>query len=73
MDSIRRYRPTVAVVMAGAGARGMAHLSVIRYMEELGIPVDLVGGASMGALVSGLYSMGYSVHYLDSIVQDINW
>ena len=73
MDSIRQYRPTVAVVMAGAGARGMAHLSVIRYMEELGIPVDLVGGASMGALVSGLYSMGYGVPYLDSLVQDINW
>ena len=40
MDSIRQYRPTVAVVLAGGGARGMAHLGVLRYMEELGIPVD---------------------------------
>ena len=54
MDSIRQHRPTVAVVLAGGGARGMAHLGMLRYMEERGIPVDLVGGTSMGGLVSGL-------------------
>ena len=59
MDSIRQYRPTVAVVLGGGGARGMAHLGVLRYIEEMGIPVDLVGGTSMGGLVSGLYSLGF--------------
>ena len=73
MDSIRRYRPTVAVVLGGGGARGMAHLGVLRYMEELGIPVDLIGGTSMGGLVSGLYSLGYSASYLDSLVRAIDW
>ena len=73
MDSIRQYRPTVAVVLGGGGARGMAHLGVLRYMEEMGIPVDLVGGTSMGGLVSGLYSLGYGAQYLDSLVRAIDW
>ena len=73
MDSIRQYRPTVAVVLGGGGARGMAHLGVLKVLEEMGIPVDLIGGTSMGGLVSGLYSLGYSQHYLDSLVRDIDW
>ncbi len=73
MDSIRQYRPTVAVVLAGGGARGMAHLGVLRYLEEKGIPVDLIGGTSMGGLVSGLYSLGYNAEYLDSLVRAIDW
>ena len=52
MDSIRRYRPTVALVMGGGGAKGMAHLGVIKLIEELGIPVDLVTGTSIGGLVA---------------------
>ena len=73
MDSIRQHRPTVAVVLGGGGARGMAHLGVLRYMEEMGIPVDLIGGTSMGGLVAGLYSMGYNASYLDSLVRSIDW
>ena len=73
MDSIRQYRPTVAVVLGGGGARGMAHLGVLRYIEEMGIPVDMIGGTSMGGLVSGLYSMGYGASYIDSLVRAIDW
>ena len=73
MDSIRQYRPTVAVVLGGGGARGMAHLGVLRYMEELGIPVDMIGGTSMGGLIAGLYSFGYGQQYLDSLVRAIDW
>ena len=54
MDSIRQHRPTVAVILGGGGARGMAHIGMLKYMEQLGIPVDLVGGTSMGGLVAGL-------------------
>ena len=73
MDSIHRFRPTVAVVLAGGGARGMAHLGVLKFLEENGIPVDIIGGTSMGGLVAGLYSMGYSEQYLDSLVRAIDW
>ena len=73
MDSIRQYRPTVALVLGGGGARGAAHLGVIRYMEELGIPVDIVTGTSMGALLGGLYAMGYRHQQLDSLTRAIDW
>jgi NTE family protein len=73
MDSIRQHRPTVALVLAGGGARGLAHLGVIKYMEELGIPVDIVTGTSMGGLVGGLYALGYTHDQLDSLVRDIQW
>lgn len=73
MDSIRQYRPTVALVLAGGGARGLAHLGVIKYMEELGIPVDIVTGTSMGGLVGGLYALGYKHDQLDSLIRDIQW
>ena len=73
MDSIRQYRPTVGLVLAGGGARGLAHLGVIKYMEELGIPVDIVTGTSMGGLVGGLYALGYKHDQLDSLIRDINW
>lgn len=73
MDSIRQHRPTVAVILGGGGARGMAHIGMLKYMEQLGIPVDLVGGTSMGGLVAGLYSLGYDAQYLDSLVRSIDW
>ena len=73
MDSIRQYRPTVGLVLAGGGARGLAHLGVIKYMEELGIPVDVITGTSMGGLVGGLYALGYKHDQLDSLIRSINW
>ena len=73
MDSIRQYRPTVGLVLAGGGARGLAHLGVIKLIEELGIPVDIVTGTSMGGLVGGLYALGYKHDQLDSLVRAIEW
>ena len=73
MDSIRQYRPTVALVLAGGGARGFAHLGVIKCLEEMGIPVDIVTGTSMGGLVAGIYSLGYNSAQLDSITRAIDW
>ena len=65
MDQIRKHRPTVALVLSGGGAKGAAHVGVIKYIEELGIPVDLVVGTSMGGLIGGLYSLGYEVEEID--------
>jgi len=73
MDSIRQYRPTVGLVLGGGGARGLAHLGVIKYLEELDIPVDVITGTSMGGLVAGLYAMGYKHDQLDSLVRAIEW
>ena len=73
MAEIRKSRPTVALVLSGGGAKGTAHVPVIKYIEELGIPIDLVLGTSMGGLVGALYSLGYSVEEMDSIVRNMDW
>ena len=73
MDKIRKYRPTVALVLSGGGAKGAAHVGVIEYIEELGIPVDMVLGTSMGGLIGGLYSLGYTVNEIDSLVRNMDW
>ena len=73
MAEIRKSRPTVALVLAGGGAKGAAHIGVMKYLEEKGIPIDFVAGTSMGGLMGGLYSMGYSAKEIDSIVRSIDW
>jgi len=59
----------VGVVLSGGGAKGVAHVGVLRMIEEAGIRIDYIGGTSMGAIVAGLYSVGYSVDDLDSIIR----
>lgn len=73
MAEIRKHRPTVAVVLSGGGAKGAAHVGVLRYIEELGIPVDMVVGTSMGGLVGGLYALGYDVPHIDSLMRNMDW
>lgn len=73
LAEIRKDRPTVALVLSGGGAKGAAHIGVIEYIEELGIPVDVVLGTSMGGLIGGLYSLGYPVHEIDSLVRSMDW
>jgi NTE family protein len=73
MDEIRKYRPTVALVLSGGGAKGAAHIGVIDYIEKLGIPVDMVLGTSMGGLIGGLYALGYTTDQMDSLVRNMDW
>ena len=73
MAEIRKERPTVALVLSGGGAKGAAHVGVIRYLEELGIPVDIVLGTSMGGLVGALYSLGYTPDKMDTLMRNIDW
>ena len=75
LDSIRnvRHRPTVALVLSGGGAKGAAHVGVIKYLESIGMPIDIVMGTSMGGLVGGIYALGYDADHLDSIIRNIDW
>jgi len=73
MAQIRKHRPTVALVLSGGGAKGAAHVGVMEYIEDLGIPVDMVLGTSMGGLIGGLYSLGYTVPEIDSLVRNMDW
>ncbi len=66
-------RPKVALVLSGGGARGAAHIGVLRALEKAGVPIDMIVGASYGALVGGLYAVGYSADDVARIVTAIDW
>ncbi|MFV0546168.1 MAG: patatin-like phospholipase family protein, partial [Bacteroides sp.] len=66
-------RKKVAVVLSGGGAKGVAHVKALKVIEEAGIPVDYIVGTSMGAIVGGLYAIGYTPNQLDSLVRKQDW
>lgn len=70
---VPKKRPRVAVVLSGGGAKGMAHIGVLKVIERAGIPVDIVTGTSMGSIVGGLYACGWNAMELDSIVRRQDW
>ncbi|MBR4802619.1 MAG: patatin-like phospholipase family protein [Bacteroidales bacterium] len=63
----------VALVLCGGGAKGAAHIGVIKKLEEVGIRPDMVLGTSMGALIGGLYAMGYNSSQMDSVISGADW
>lgn len=66
-------RPKIGLVLSGGGAKGLAHIGVLKVLEELDIHPDYITGVSMGSIVGGLYSIGYSAHELDSLTSAIDW
>jgi len=66
-------KPKVVLVLSGGGAKGLAHIATLQTLDSLGIVPDLVIGTSMGSVVGGLYSMGYSGDSIASIASTINW
>jgi NTE family protein len=70
---IQPPRPKVGVVLSGGGAKGASHIGVLKYLEEIGVPVDYVAGTSMGSIIGGLYAMGYSPDELGNLIANMNW
>ena len=66
-------RPSVGLVLSGGGAKGLAHIGVLKVIEELGIPIDYVGGTSMGSVVGGLYAIGYSASEIEQMTIEQDW
>lgn len=63
----------VGLVLSGGGAKGLAHIGLLKLIDSLGIKIDYITGTSMGGVLGGLYAMGYSANQLDSIASAINW
>lgn len=63
----------VALVLSGGGARGLAQIGVLKAFEENDIPIDMIVGTSIGSIIGGLYSSGYTPNELNSIVDSIDW
>ncbi|MFJ2537696.1 patatin-like phospholipase family protein [Pseudomonas sp. NPDC087614] len=66
-------RPKVGLVLSGGAARGLAHIGVLKALEEQGIKIDAIAGTSMGAVVGGLYASGYKIDELEKLALQIDW
>jgi NTE family protein len=66
-------RPRICVVLSGGGARGIAHIGVLKVLEDLKIPIDCIAGTSMGAVVGGLYASGMSAREIESTMRSVDW
>jgi len=69
----QNQRPKIGLVLSGGGAKGVAHIGILKAMEEAGLTPDFITGTSMGSIVGGLYSIGYSADELKEIVEGADW
>lgn len=63
----------VALVLCGGGAKGAAHVGVLKVLEEAGVKIDMIVGTSIGGIVGGMYSVGYSANEMDTIMRSLDW
>ncbi|MGA8132863.1 patatin-like phospholipase family protein [Pseudomonas sp. MWU12-2345] len=66
-------RPKIGLVLSGGAARGLAHIGVLKALEEQGIKIDAIAGTSMGAVIGGLYASGYKIDELEKLALGIDW
>jgi len=66
-------RPKIGLVLSGGGAKGIAHIGILKTLEEVGLTPDYITGTSMGSIIGGLYSVGYTADELEELVTTINW
>jgi NTE family protein len=66
-------RPKIGLVLSGGGAKGFAHIGALRVLMEAGIPIDYIGGTSMGGIIGGLFALGYPPDSLEKLVLSQNW
>ncbi len=66
-------RPRICLALGGGGARGMAHVGILRLLDEMRIPVDCVAGTSIGSIVGGLYALGFSLEEMEEVVLTTDW
>ncbi|MDB6097310.1 MAG: hypothetical protein JWN58_13, partial [Gammaproteobacteria bacterium] len=68
-----QVRPRICLVLSGGGARGMAHIGVLKILEELKVPIDCIAGTSMGAVVGGLYGSGMTAAQIEATMRSVDW
>ena len=76
-DSIRPGapgpRPKIGLVLSGGGAKGLAHIGILKAIDSAGLKVDYITGTSMGSIIGGLYAIGYSADTIEKIAKSIDW
>ena len=68
-----KTRPKVGLVLSGGGARGAAHIGVIKVLEQMQIPIDYIAGTSMGSIIGGLYASGMTVTEIETAIKTLDW
>ncbi len=71
-DSLTR-RPKVGVVLCGGGAKGFAQIRILKAMDEAGVPIDFIGGTSIGSIIGALYAVGYDPDMIEKMVREQDW
>ncbi|WP_372645430.1 patatin-like phospholipase family protein, partial [Ancylomarina sp.] len=66
-------RPKIGLVLSGGGAKGFAHIGVLKVLEEMNMPIDYISGTSMGSIIGAFYAMGYSATEIEKLVLSQDW
>ncbi len=73
LSAYTQERPKIGLVLSGGGAGGLAHIGVLKVIEQAGIPIDYIAGSSMGSIIGALYAIGYSADELAVMVGQEDW
>ncbi|MDQ7985052.1 patatin-like phospholipase family protein [Pseudomonas sp. G34] len=73
LGAAQEAQPKVGLVLSGGAARGLAHIGVLKALEEQGVRIDAIAGTSMGAVIGGLYASGYSIAELEDVALTMDW
>lgn len=72
-EPIKKKRPKIGLVLSGGGAKGFAYIGMLRVFQEVGLPIDYIGGTSIGSIIGGLYAIGYSPDEIQKMVKTQDW
>ena len=66
-------RPKIGLTLSGGGAKGLAHIGILKAIDSAGLKIDYITGTSMGSVIGGLYAIGYSADTIEKIARTIDW
>ncbi len=72
-EDIKTERPKVGLVLSGGGAKGFAYIGLLKVIQEAGLPIDYIGGTSIGSIIGGLYAMGYHPDTIENVIRHQDW
>lgn len=72
-DTTQHRRPRIGLVLSGGGAKGLAHIGVLKAIDSAGLNIDYITGTSMGAILAGMYAAGYNGHDIERIAGEMDW
>ncbi|MES1224858.1 MAG: patatin-like phospholipase family protein, partial [Bacteroidota bacterium] len=68
-----KMRPKIGVTLSGGGAKGLAHIGILKAIDSAGLKIDYITGTSMGSIIGALYAVGYSADTIEKIARKIDW